>query len=386
MNFSCERALRICLFCLFWAMAAIGKAAPANSDEEAVRETVGFYLHGTSFNVQADINRAFYANSRLYLDGQDGAIREMSGPEYAALFPETKKSQFNGRIGRLLSVDVTGTVATAKAEILMPQQGARFIDVFLLKKTGGNWRIVSKSAHREPAPRHARKVLLVVSNAHRYPGTQVNTGNNFPELAYTYDIFRRAGYAVDFVSPEGGAVPLEMINTSDELLKRHLYDSDFMWSLAHTMPAAQVKTDEYAGILFAGGGAAIVGVPENERIQDIARQIYERQGGVVAAICQGTEGLSNLKLTDGSFLIQGKAMTTFPDAFLNKESPIFKAYPFSVEGSIKRRGGRFVHGPNGKSHVEVDGRLVTGMNWESSVDVAQAMIRLFGQNPEARPR
>jgi putative intracellular protease/amidase len=89
--------------------------------------------------------------------------------------------------------------------------------------------------------------------------------------------------------------------------------------------------------------------------------------------------LSNLKLSDGGFLIQGKAVTTFPDAFLNKESAIFKAYPFSVEDSIRRRGGRFVHGPNGKSHVEVDGRLVTGMNWESSVDVAKSMIRLFEQ-------
>lgn len=381
MSMSFERAV---IICLLWAIAGWSRAAPPSSEEDAVRETVGWYLHGTSFNVRSDINRAFYPHSRLYLDGEGGKMREMSGPEYAALFPEERKAQFNGRVGRLLSVDVTGTVATAKAEILMPQQGARFVDVFLLRKSGGNWQIVSKSAHREPAPRHVRKILLVVSNAHQYPGTKVNTGNNFPELAYTYDVFRRAGYAVDFVSPEGGAVPLEMINTSDELSKRHLYDSDFMWSLSHTRPAAQVKAEEYAGILFAGGGAAIVGVPEDKRLQDIARQIYEQQGGVLAAICQGTEGLSNLRLNDGSFLIQGKTLTSFPDAYLNKESPIFKAYPFSVEGSIKRRGGRYTHGANGRSHVEVDGRLVTGMNWESSVDVAQSMIRLIEQAPNDR--
>lgn len=358
-------------------LAVLGSASA--SDEVAVQETVGLYLHGTSYNVQSDINRAFHANSRLYLDGEGGAIREMTGPEYAALFPDQRKGRHNGRAGRLLSVDVTGTVATAKAEILMPQQGLRFIDVFLLKKSAGSWSIVSKTAYREPAPRHARKLMLVVSNADRYPGTKVNTGNNFPELAYTYDVFRRAGYGVDFVSPEGGAVPLEMINTSDALVKRHLYDSDFMWSLAHTKPASEVKAEDYAGILFLGGGAAIVGVPEHQRLQEIARQIYEQQGGVLAAICQGTEGITNLKLKDGGFLIQDKVLTSFPDAFLNKESPIFKAYPFSVEGSIKRRGGKFVHGANGASHVEVDGRLVTGMNWESSVGVAQAMLRLIEQ-------
>ncbi|OEZ63573.1 nuclear transport factor 2 family protein [Duganella sp. HH105] len=369
--------LRAVLLCLFFTGAGVGKAAPAGNDEDAVGETVSLYLHGTSFNLRSDIDQAFYATARLYLDGQGDLVREMSAPEYAKLFSEENRAQFNGRFGRLISVDVTGTVATAKAEILMPKQGVRYVDVFLLKKIAGTWKIVSKSAYREDAPRHARKVLLVVSNAHQYPGTKVNTGNNFPELAYTFDAFRKAGYAVDFVSPDGGAVPLEMINTSDELLKRHLYDSDFMWALAHTKPVSEVKADGYAGIVFAGGGAAIVGVPENKALQDIALRIYEQQGGVIAAICQGTEGISNLKLKDGTFLIQGKVLTSFPDAYLNKESPVFKAYPFSVEGSIKRRGGKFVHGANGKSHVEVDGRVVTGMNWESSVGVAESMIRLF---------
>ena len=371
--------LRTVLTCCFLSITAFGTAATADQDENAIRETVRLYMHGTSFNVQSDINQAFYANARLYLDGKGDAEWELSGPEYAKLFPKEKMAQFNGRHGRLIKVDVSGKVATAKAEIHIPKQGVRYVDIFLLKKIAGNWKIVSKSAHREDAARHARKVLLVVSNVHQYPGTKINAGNNFPELAYTYDVFRKAGYAVDFVSPEGGAIPLEMIITSDELLKKHLYDSDFMWALAHTKPVSEVRADEYAGIAFVGGGAAIVGIPENKPLQEIALRIYEQQGGVIAAICHGTEGIKNLKLSDGTFLIQGKVLTSFPDAFLNKESAIYKAYPFSAEGSIKRHGGIFRHGANGKGHVEVDGRLVTGMNWESSVGVAESMIRLFEQ-------
>ncbi|APA70885.1 hypothetical protein YQ44_27095 [Janthinobacterium sp. 1_2014MBL_MicDiv] len=362
------------------SITAAGTAATADQDENAIRETVRLYLHGTSYNVQSEINQAFLATSRLYLDGKNDAEWELSGPEYAKLFSQEKIGQFNGRHGRLIKVDVSGKVASAKAEIHIPQQGVRYVDVFLLKKIAGNWKIISKSAHREPAaPRQARKVLLVVSNVHQYPGTKVNAGNNFPELAYTYDAFRKAGYAVDFVSPEGGAIPLEMIVTSDELLKKHLYDSDFMWALAHTKPVSEVKADDYAGMAFVGGGAAIVGIPENKALQDIALRIYEQQGGVIAAICHGTEGIKNLKLRDGTFLIQGKVLTSFPDAFLNKESPVYKAYPFSAEASIKRHGGIFRHGANGKSHVEVDGRLVTGMSWESSVGVAESMIRLIEQ-------
>ncbi|MBV7539286.1 nuclear transport factor 2 family protein [Duganella sp. sic0402] len=371
--------LRTVLACCLFSIAAIGTAATADQDDHAVRETVRLYMHGTSFNVQAEINQAFHASSRLYLDGKDGAEWELSGPEYAKLFSQEKMAQFNGRHGRLIKVDVDGKVATAKAEIHIPTQGVRYVDVFLLKKIAGSWKIVSKSAHREQAARHARKVLLVVSNVAQYPGTKVNAGNNFPELAYTYDAFRKAGYAVDFVSPEGGAVPLEMIVTSDELLKKHLYDGDFMWALGHTKPVSEIRAEEYAGIAFVGGGAAIVGIPENQALQDIALRIYEQQGGVIAAICHGTEGIKNLKLRDGTFLIQGKVLTSFPDVFLNKESPIYKAYPFSAEGSIKRHGGIFRHGTNGKGHVEVDGRLVTGMNWESSVGVAESMIRLLEQ-------
>ncbi len=367
--------------CIFLLLAGSAHSASNDGDEDAVARTVQAYLHGTSFNIREEIQQAFYGNSRLYLDGEGGQVREMSGPEYAGLFPDDRKARFNGRVGRLVSMDITGTVATAKAEILMPGGSPRYLDVFLLKKIAGAWKIVSKSAHRIEAPGQARKVLLVVSNADRYPGSTINTGNNFPELAYTYDAFRRAGHAVDFVSPEGGPVPLEMINTSDPLLKRHLYDSDFMWALAHTRPAASVQAGDYAGIVFSGGGAAILGIPENTALQDIARRIYEEQGGVVAAICQGTEGLVNLRLRDGSYLIQGKTMTSFPDAFLNQQSPIFKAHPFSMQQSIARRGGKFTHGENGKGHVEVDGRLVTGMNWESSSGVAQAMIRLFDRKP-----
>ena len=372
--------LRTVLACCLLSITAAGTAATADQDENAIRDTVRLYMHGTSFNVQDEINQAFHASSRLYLDGKNDTEWELSGPEYAKLFSQEKIGQFNGRHGRLIKVDVSGKVATAKAEIHIPQQGVRYVDVFLLKKIAGNWKIVSKSAHREPAaPRQARKVLLVVSNVHQYPGTKVNAGNNFPELAYTYDAFRKAGYAVDFVSPEGGAIPLEMIVTSDELLKKHLYDSDFMWALAHTKPVSEVRADEYAGMAFVGGGAAIVGIPDNKALQDIALRIYEQQGGVIAAICHGTEGIKNLKLSDGTFLIQGKVLTSFPDAFLNKESPVYKAYPFSAEASIKRHGGIFRHGANGKSHVEVDGRLVTGMSWEASVGVAESMIRLIEQ-------
>lgn len=365
------------LLVVFSGIAAGAQALPSTPEEAAVEATVGLYLHGTSYNQPAEIARAFHPDARLYLDGDGGALRTMGAPDYASLFPERGPARFNGRQGRLLGSEVSGSVATASAEILMPNGGARYIDVFLLKKSAGHWQIVSKSAHREDAPRPARRVLFAVSNADRYPGTQISTGNNFPELAYAYDTFRRAGYAVDFVSIAGGALPLEMIDTADPLIKRYLYDSGFMAALKRSKALAEIKAGDYAAMLYTGGGAAILGVPGSQAMQAVALQIHEQGGGVLGAICQGTEALSQLQLGDGRYLIGEKTLTSFPDAFLNQNSPAFKAHPFSTEGSIRRRGATFRHGANGSSHVEVDGRLVTGMNWESSVATAQAMIRLL---------
>lgn len=370
--------VRVSLFISACLWITVAGAFTLNEEEKGVERAISLYLKGSSYNLPAEINQAFYPTARLYLDGKDNGVRELSPQEYASLFPPEKKAQFNGRIGRVLSIDVTDSVATAKAEILMPKPGIRFVDVFLLKKIKGNWQIISKTTTSRNGPQHGRKIAMVVSNADRYPGTTINAGNNFPELAYAFDAMTRAGYAVDFVSPNGGAVALEAISSSDALQKRHLYDSDFMWALAHTRAVSDTKAGDYAAVLFAGGGAAILGVPDDRAVQALAMDIYQ-QGGVIAAICQGTEGISKLKNPDGSYLISGKVLTSFPDQFLNTSSPVFKAYPFSVEGSIRQRGARFTHGANGTSHIEVDGRLVTGMNWESSGAVAREVIRLLDE-------
>jgi len=372
------------ILCCWFAVAGRSDALSAvtnnvNDEEKGIKQAIHWYLNGTSYNDQSQINKAFYVNARLYLPGKDDAMREMGALEYAQLFPEDKKGQFNGRLGRLISMDVTGDVATAKAEILLLKPDIRFVDVFLLKKVQGTWQIISKTAIRENAPQHGRKILFVVSNAQHYPGTAVSTGNNFPELAYAYQTFIKAGYAVDFVSQQGGSVPLEMINTSDAVQRQHLYNPDFMWALAHTKHPAEIVAKDYAAINYIGGGSAIIEIADNPAIQAIAMQIYEQHGGVIAAICQGTQGISNLKQRDGTFLLSEKVLTSFPDRYLNQQSPIFKAYPFSLETTIKQRKGKFTSGANGSSHIEVDGRLVTGMNWESTVAVAEAVIRLLDE-------
>jgi len=55
---------------------------------------------------------------------------------------------------------------------------------------------------------NAPKVLFIVSNANSYGDSEIKASNHFAEIVLAYDEFIKAGYTVDFVSPEGGPVPV----------------------------------------------------------------------------------------------------------------------------------------------------------------------------------
>ena len=65
------------------------------------------------------------------------------------------------------------------------------------------------------------KILFVVSNAHYYGDSDIEATNHFPEIIYAYEEFAKAGYEIDFVSPEGGAVALGYISSSDSIMKKY---------------------------------------------------------------------------------------------------------------------------------------------------------------------
>lgn len=362
------------LACLVLLSAAPAHADPA-TEARAAAVAIEDYLQGTSYNRHDQIRRAFHPEARLYLSqGADG-MREVPIADYVGWFTGTP-GEFNGRIGRLLGIEVEGDIATAKAEVLIGKDQARFVDLFLLRKLAGKWQIISKTAVRETAqaPVHDRQVLLVVSNADTMPGTRLSAGNSFSELIHAYAGFREAGYGVQFVSPEGGAVPLAYIDTRNPEHKAMVYEGDFMWALANTRRPDEVNPADYAALMYVGGSAAMYGVAEHPGLQALAVRIYEQQGGIVSAVCHGSAGLVNLTLSDGTALVGGKRVTGYPDAFEDMSAAYYQTFPFSIEQRLKQSKGQFRHGARGTSHVEADGRLITGMNWESTRGVVDAIV------------
>jgi len=76
-------------------------------------------------------------------------------------------------------------------------------------------------------------------------------------------------------------------------------------------------------------------------------------------------------------LVDGKKVSGYPDDFEKKDKEYFKTFPFLIKKTIEERGGDFRFSNRENSHVEIDGRLVTGQNFLSSKPLSLKIIELI---------
>ena len=122
----------------------------SQSEEESIRKTLRNYLDGSSYSNPEQIESAFYEDAPLFLSKEGQEIYLLSSKEYSDLFQKREKGKFNGREGKILTIDQSNDIAMAKAEIKIPARNMHFIDIFLLKKLEGQWKIISKAATLMP--------------------------------------------------------------------------------------------------------------------------------------------------------------------------------------------------------------------------------------------
>jgi len=254
----------------------------------------------------------------------------------------------------------------------------------LLKNINNQWQIISKAAVKQSSTQNGARILFILSSAHFHGSSKLPAGASFSEIVNAYDRFKQAGYTVDFVSPEGGAIPLAYIDTSNALYKAHLYDSDFMYALKHTKRANQLQAKNYRAVHYIGGSNAMYGVAEDADIGRLVMEIYEQHNGIISSVCHGTAGIVHLKTKDGKYLVEGKRITGYPEDFEKANAEYFKQFPFLIKQTVMKHKGSFhFDKPNGP-YVEVDGRVVTGQNFLSSALVADEIIKQLKKEQEQK--
>lgn len=224
------------------------------------------------------------------------------------------------------------------------------------------------------------RILHVVSNVAHYADPSEPTGLWLSELTHAYDVFAAKGCEQSFVSPKGGASPLEPRALKWPLLdasaKAWLADKARMALLSSTARPEEIDPADYQAIYFTGGHAVMWDFPGSEGLQRITRAIYER-GGIVSSVCHGYCGLLNTRLSDGALLVAGKRVTGFSwrEEVL---AGVAKKMPYNAEAEMKKRGARYEKAflPF-VSYAVTDGRLVTGQNPWSAKVTAKRVARML---------
>mgnify|MGYP001031229117 CR=1 FL=1 len=222
------------------------------------------------------------------------------------------------------------------------------------------------------------KILVVMTNHSAYPTRTDHTGLWLTELTHFYDIAQAAGYDMDFVSPQGGAVPLDERSLKliylDKSAKAHLADPSFMQRLKTTLAPNAIDPSRYKAIYYTGGHGTMWDFPNNEGLKKISEQIYQ-QGGVVSAVCHGVGGLLPLQDKNGKALIAGRSVTGFAN-IEETLSGIKSQVPFSLQDSLVQRGAHYKRAfVPFSSYVIVDDRIISGQNPQSSKEIAEAVVK-----------
>lgn len=223
----------------------------------------------------------------------------------------------------------------------------------------------------------ATKKILIVLTSHAQKGsTGQKTGAYLPELTHPHEVFRAAGWDVDFASVKGGEVPLDGVDRADPVNAAFLGDASLVARLHASLAPEDVDPSKYDAIFYAGGHGTMWDFPDEPTLASVAARIYEA-GGVVGAVCHGPAALVNVTLSSGRPLVEGKRVA----AFTNEEERavgLAEVVPFLLADALVSRGAVHVPAPSWAAQVIVSERLVTGQNPASARGVAEAIVTTLG--------
>ena len=220
-----------------------------------------------------------------------------------------------------------------------------------------------------------KKILVVLTNTTRYHGTNDATGLWLSEATEFVDEVTKAGFQVDYVSPQVGFVPLDprsMKYTSDRDLQ--IYESkDFQQrALINSLKPSDIDPKNYQAIYYTGGHGVMWDFPDSNDLQLITQKIYQ-QNGFVTSVCHGIAGLLNVRVDD-QYLIRDKKVTGFTTAeeiLAGKK----KVVPFLNQQVATEHGAKFQKKRAYKEYAVKDGRLITGQNPFSARAVAKLLLK-----------
>lgn len=233
-----------------------------------------------------------------------------------------------------------------------------------------------------------RKVLMVVANPSVSTTTGWPVGFWASELTHPWYEFREVGYEVTLASPEGGKVEVDALSdprdssgySADDVISMGFLNTPTLATmLEETKKLSELELDEFDAIVVCGGQSPMFTFRDNEDLKQAISHFYESERPT-AALCHGTAALMDVKLSDGTYLIEGKTMTGFADVEEEDADAAVgqKVMPWHIEDAAKERGANYVQGGLWRAFAVQDGSLITGQQQYSGREVAKLVIEALG--------
>lgn len=220
----------------------------------------------------------------------------------------------------------------------------------------------------------SKRILVLLSNANAIGPNNRRTGNFLPEVAHPYAEFHRAGYQVDFASLTGDTPYLDALNLAGDPDNLAFLTGEGWAAMQKAAKLSDVDVSTYDATFTPGGLAPMVDMPEAPLIKQVIKETFER-GAVVGAVCHGPVSLLNVTLSNGSYIVDGKNISSFTT---EEEDGYARAdVPFDLQTALTAQGAIYHTVAPWQAFSIADGNLVTGQNPASAKGVAQKMIAIL---------
>lgn len=220
------------------------------------------------------------------------------------------------------------------------------------------------------------KILMILTSHDKLGDTDKKTGFWLEEFSAPYYVFKDAGADITLASPLGGQPPLDPksdeVTAQTESTRRFKADFTAQSALGSTLKLNEVSANEFDAVFYPGGHGPLWDLAEDPYSIALIEAMLAA-GKPVATVCHAPGVFRHAKTSDGSPVVQSKAVT----GFTNTEEAavgLTRVVPFLVEDMLKNNGGNYSKAADWQPYVVTDGLLITGQNPASSELAAKALL------------
>jgi putative intracellular protease/amidase len=197
-----------------------------------------------------------------------------------------------------------------------------------------------------------------------------------------------AGVEVTVATPSGAPPVIDETSLDPEMVGeetaewvREVHETDER--LNDPEPLAAVEAEDYDAVVYPGGHGTVWDVNQDRDARRILAETVEA-GNEALVVCHAVGILAFTREADGSFLVEGRNITGFPNEWEedtveeNDVMPDGRKLPYWVEEEVIAAGGNWDAELDAETSVTVDGDLLTARGPGSSAEAARTLLRELG--------